>query len=84
MSEYEDLISKCKIVKVEDLIKDWENKQELNFFWESFLSSPITFQPTLLSQEIVAVQPMPEPQGTLFYLDYRYDNATEEYREELY
>lgn len=55
----------------DDLISAWEDKQESR--WRFFLPMAITpFAP--LGQDLVSVQPMAAPIGTLYYSDFKYES----------
>jgi len=56
----------------EDLISAWEAKQESK--WSFFLPMSVMRPAGLIADDLVSVQPMSSPTGSLYYLDFRYQN----------
>jgi len=64
------------IIKVptttEELINQWEAKQELKLLFVAFPKLEVYNNVGLIANDLVSVQPMSAPTGTLRYIEYVY------------
>jgi len=61
---------------IDELVLQWEAKQELRFIFDGFPQLNI-LRPTasLIANDLVSVQPMAAPTGILQYVDYVYNGT---------
>lgn len=64
---------------VDELVLQWEAKQELQLIFDGFPQLNI-LRPTasLIANDLVSVQPMAAPTGILHYVDYVYNGTPNE------